>query len=413
MNRKEKILLYLLIILFLFLRLYRLSERLNFAGDQGLFFLRSWEIFKNKELTLLGPSTSLNYQSRYFFQGPAIYYSILLILLLSAWNPLNASIIFIFLNLFVSLWFFKVLKKFFNKTVALIFLLLISTSPLFTYFSQFIWNPNFLLLITPIILGLILSLRKRRSLARFFLIGGLLGFGLQFHYQYILAIIFTLIFIWRQYRVKFKECLFLGWGLVIGYLPLIVFELRNDFYNLRTIGLILAHQAGGLGNKLVPHYWLVVLWLITFLLAVVLARLFKKNRPFFFNIIGLTILFSFLLMPQWLEENYQPFKNWHYKDELRSAEIIIEQDLENYNIANLLYGDTRAQAIRYLTTVAGAAPLGVEAYKDNQFLFVITSDRLETIKTYSIWEVDSIEPAQLLEQWIINDKVKLFLLKRI
>ncbi|MDD4027277.1 MAG: hypothetical protein PHO75_03780, partial [Candidatus Shapirobacteria bacterium] len=84
-------LIFLLIGSFFFLRLYKIEERVNFSMDQGIFLLKSWDIYQNKKITLIGPTASPIVHGHQFFQGPLIYYSLILVMLMSNWNVIVAS----------------------------------------------------------------------------------------------------------------------------------------------------------------------------------------------------------------------------------------------------------------------------------------------------------------------------------
>lgn len=64
MGRKEKrrrwIIAGALVLIFLFLRCYRLEERMNFSMDQGLFLLRAREIWQKKGVDINRTSSITN-----------------------------------------------------------------------------------------------------------------------------------------------------------------------------------------------------------------------------------------------------------------------------------------------------------------------------------------------------------------
>jgi len=65
----------LIIILFAAWTIFSIQTNYHFQMDQGQFALRSLQIVQNKELTLLGPTTSIKTQTgKQFFQGPQGYY---------------------------------------------------------------------------------------------------------------------------------------------------------------------------------------------------------------------------------------------------------------------------------------------------------------------------------------------------
>ena len=100
--------LFFLIALFIFLRLYQLPLELNFSMDQGITLLKIFELWQEKKLTLIGPESSIKaLNGRAFFHGPWIYYFLLPVMLISNWNPLAGSYLFIGLNLLGLILLFK------------------------------------------------------------------------------------------------------------------------------------------------------------------------------------------------------------------------------------------------------------------------------------------------------------------
>ena len=94
------------------------------------------------------------------------------------------------------------------------------------------------------------------------------------------------------------------------------------------------------------------------------------------------------------------------------VKIIISENKKNYNIANLLSGDTRAQDLRYLLTINNNPPMGVEDYPAADWLFVVSRyDRLKT-KNDPVWEISSFTPSEILEVWPIQNGINLYLMKK-
>ena len=60
-------------VLFLWLRLYHIEERMNFSMDQGQSMLKAWEIWNEKKMVLIGPIASQTVNGRHFFHGPITY----------------------------------------------------------------------------------------------------------------------------------------------------------------------------------------------------------------------------------------------------------------------------------------------------------------------------------------------------
>ncbi|MEK7526341.1 MAG: hypothetical protein AAB546_02585, partial [Patescibacteria group bacterium] len=71
-NKLVYLLLPLIFLIGFFLRIYRIGDLLAFHFDQGRDALVIWDLIKNKELFLIGPTTGL----AGIFRGPYYYYLI-------------------------------------------------------------------------------------------------------------------------------------------------------------------------------------------------------------------------------------------------------------------------------------------------------------------------------------------------
>ena len=69
LQKKELVLLLLLIGIFIAIRSIHFTSYLNFSTDQGLFSLEALKIYNEKSLTLIGPPMSYSFQGRELFQG--------------------------------------------------------------------------------------------------------------------------------------------------------------------------------------------------------------------------------------------------------------------------------------------------------------------------------------------------------
>ncbi len=94
----EKYFLHFSILFYILWTIFSIQTNYHFQMDQGQFALRSLDIVKNKELTLLGPTTSIKtVTGKHFFQGPLFYYISGAILTLNS-NPVFLWLYFSLLN---------------------------------------------------------------------------------------------------------------------------------------------------------------------------------------------------------------------------------------------------------------------------------------------------------------------------
>src|SRR3989344_4502704 len=92
----DKVWIFLLIIITasIFIRSINFAEHLNFSYDQGWGSTTVLEIWRNKEITLVGPGSSLIAENKEILQGSVIYYFQLIFLLVGGFDPVVSSYAF-------------------------------------------------------------------------------------------------------------------------------------------------------------------------------------------------------------------------------------------------------------------------------------------------------------------------------
>lgn len=402
-----------LIGLFLFLRIFNLEKEVNFSAEQGLFLNEAFEIYKTKKPTLIGPATSIKSKiSQEFYQGPATYYLLIPPLVIFRGEVIAVSYWLIFLNSIALLIIYLSAQKQFDSKVAFWSAFFFATSPQLVTFSRFVWNPNFLPLFASILLFLMVKTNKNNKFFHFILLGFTLGLCLQFHYQAVLLILLT--FIWLMIKkTSLTRLIYVFLGFIIGFSPLIIFELRHNFYNLKTLLLIL--QTGTDKTlSFLPFYY--ILCLVPFLAVFIgffVKKLFSFNKTvgflliFFYLFLSTKEIYSFSYQAPGMPEG------WNYLGEKEVVKIILKEDKKSYNIANLLTGNTRANATRYLLTIAGKPAGDVSSYPQVDWLFVISRYDEQRTKKDPVWEVSSFVPSRITKQWPIQNGINLYLFEKI
>ena len=406
--------------LFLFLRLYHLEDSLNFGSDQGMTLLEIYKLYQTKKITLISQTgSSLTIFGRYFYFGSAYYYILLPILILFSWNPLSISYFMIILQLISLLILYKALQKNYPKTqTAFFFALLYAVTPMMVNYSRFVWSPNILIPMASIILYLLLKLKseEKNGVILSVLTGFFLGLGLQIHYSFFLTMLAAFVWLAIKKQMTMSKTLFLLSGFTLGILPLIVFELRHNFYNLSTLWFYFTMKSGEKQTSLIAphlHYFLNLLPFILFVVSrelSVVSRRFKY--PVYILLIGYLIWSMQVILPK-SPHGFMMISGWNYKGEKKLVEIILEEDRKNYNIVDILTGDTRAMAIRYLVTIAGKPPLGVTEYPSAKTLFIYSKVPIEQILKGHLWEIDSVKPVKVVKKWPLQNDIYLYMVEKV
>ncbi len=238
----------------------------------------------------------------------------------------------------------------------------------------------------------------------------LLGVILQFHYQLIIVItgLFVYYFAWKRQPVE--DALFFFFGLAIGLIPMIIFEFRNDFYNTRTVLLLLQHHSqvvdptakGGFP----PHYFLTISF---FVLLAIIGITKKFHHRFVVAVVcsGLLIVAFIHTVPQ-PSQAFGMVPNWNSTDDEKTYNIIQSAGVTNYNIVNLSY-DTLAVVQKFFHA-RDHHEFAFDDYYSNTYLFVISADN--TYLQNPAYEVNTFQPSTLINVWPINQKYSLYLLHR-
>ncbi len=394
MNKKIVLSLIFVIILsliYLFPRLYQFEQNINFRYDQGLHLLETYEMVKSGQIRFVGPAvTSKTFEGRQFFIGPNYYYFLAILGVIFSWSVSKIILSLIFIELFFYLLFFYFIKKYFGFLPALITFVGISCSPYLIYHSSFFWNPHFLIPLS--ILLLIFS-------KNIFISSFLFGLAFSFHYSAIFWIIPIILIFKINQKINLKNILIAISMFLLANLPFYLFEIKNSFYNFKTMLLIFLNSKDS--GSLTSHYFIFPLIIFVIFIFLYLSQKYKK--PFYL------IPFLFLIF----FKNTNPLDNfWIYPDQVKTAQIILQkQCLDNYNIAATIQGDTRFYDLRYLLTINNCPPDKVENYPHNKYLYLISNK--DNPHQETVWEVDSFKPFQIQDKIKINQNINLFLIQRI
>lgn len=416
--KKEILILLLFIVVFILIRSIHFIWYLNFSGDQAIFSMEALKIFKTGHPVLLGPPFSANLNGRYAFQGPMIYYELLFFLVLGKFDPVVSSYIFmVFCGLMIFPLYYGA-KMLINKRAALIMVTVYTLLPYYIDFSRFLWNPTFQFSLIPLLFLLMGWYKKKETNLSFLVLSILLGIMLQYHYQFALIIVGLFIYYFFIVKVRPKLIGLYVLGLLIGFAPLILFELRNNFYNIRTLILFAQHwstldKPGGTNRG---HYFLSSSFMAILLLLGLFNKMLAKIKPkqfkalFLLLVLVITIYDLFIYLPKPRTAFWSASENWNYPAENRVYTIIKEQNIKDFNVSNLAY-DTLAQVPKYLLK-RDNVKINYEDYYHNHYLFVIEEKKKKDFMSDPAYEVASFRPYTTLKSWKINDFYNMYLVER-
>lgn len=243
---KTNLLVFLIILVAAFMRLYKIADYLTFLGDEGRDVLVVYNILHG-HLTLLGPTASVGG----FFLGPIYYYFMAPALWLAGYSPVGPAVMIALFGVATVWLVYYVGKRFFNITTGIIAALLYAIAPVVILYSRSSWNPNLMPITTLLLMFALYKAVEKNKALLFGLAGFLFGIAMQLHYIEVfigvtvgLYILFSQIYLFINQKNKsflkliiqlIKDFLIFGVGFIIGWSPFLAFEMRHGFNNIRAI----------------------------------------------------------------------------------------------------------------------------------------------------------------------------------
>jgi 4-amino-4-deoxy-L-arabinose transferase-like glycosyltransferase len=239
-----------ILVLAAWLRLPDLDQRGQWDSDQGHDMAVLQSMVDGQSIPLLGPSTSIGV----FHHGAAYYYLLAPAAALSGSDPVAVTVEIALGGIAAVAAIAWLARLVAGPLAGLLAGLLAAVSPSLIDSSTFIWNPNLLPLASA--LGFAGALQARRTgRSRWWLLAGLgVGIAMQLH---VLAIMLVVPLAWawaddlrRRMRAGQATRATVRGGIgalaliALGYLPLAIHELTNDFSEVRAI---LSYVLGGGG----------------------------------------------------------------------------------------------------------------------------------------------------------------------
>ncbi len=414
-NKKELIFLVAFIIIFVILRSIHYTDFVNWSGDQASCGLDALNIMRTKKLVLIGPQISANYQGHFIFQGPLITYFFLFFLLLGGWDPVKASYLFMIFACLMIIPLFYGVKKLINHKAAWLAVIIYSLIPYYVNYTRFLWNSTLQLSLLPILIFLMGLYKEKKQPFFFFILSIWVGVLLQFHYQFFLIILSLFLYYFFVKKISFFNFFLYFLGIAIGFSPLIIFELKHNFYHVKTFILFFKNwrSLDAPGGLSMPHYYITLSFLSIIALLGILKKQVKKIpfSYFVFFCVFLIVYDLYLFLPVPRQAFWAPATPWNYKTELKIYQLIRATKIKtDFNVANLAYYDTKATVIKYFLKRDGYQ-INYDDYYQNKYLFVISEG--EKYKNALSYEVAFFKPRRLLKSWEINEKFKMYLFERV
>ncbi len=237
-NKKEAIIIGLIILIGSVMRLYRIGEYMTFLGDEGRDAVVVRRLLVYADPILVGPGTSIGNM----YLGPLYYYLIAPSLLLAGFSPVGPSIMVALLGILTIGLIYKITKEWFGKTAAAVAALLYAISPTVIIYSRSSWNPNVMPFFALMCIYSIWNVWQKKQYKWLISLGICFAFVLNSHYLgLILAPVLGLFWLVTLIKHKANRKQFINYSLlsmaVFLFLmsPLVIFDARHGWNNFGAI----------------------------------------------------------------------------------------------------------------------------------------------------------------------------------
>ena len=239
--KKLYLLAILLFLLTVFLRIYRIEEKFIFHAEYNYKLWPIKEIIYDKKIRLIGIE-AVSYLHHLHYP-PLALYIFAPMLYLSGANPISIEISLIFLSGLTAVLVLYLGIKILGLKVGLLASLIYAISFFVQRADRFIWVVGTILFFTAIYLFICekIFMAKKNNFILIFLLGAIVGLALNFHFQAVgfILVTFVLTFFYFPPKIALKSLGVFILGIAFLISPILVFELRHNFYNLQGFFLLI------------------------------------------------------------------------------------------------------------------------------------------------------------------------------
>lgn len=390
----EPLLLLTIIAIALFVRLYNFTDRITFGPEQAISLITSGEYIKVKpSLVGQGNLIRINSKGLRLFSSPLFNYSLVPLELIFNFNPIPITGYFALLNVFTGIVLYLVVKRMLGRNIAILSMIIFLFNDYMIYHSLFIWILNYLPLISVLTIYLLYKFNLKKKYVFSLLLGVLSGIGFGLEYFYILTLFVVLTIIIFLSNNKIRDILYFALGVIIGNFPYILFDFRHDYYHTKTLFQYLIDMLTFHSQANITYYHFLNIWPpVIILLAYVINKITQKRKLL---VLVSLLIFVFTNLVSKIVDFSKPIGmpvGLTYKKVLKAAQIISDNNPNNFNLAVLLDFDTRGHILRYpVEYIFGKKPLGIEEYKDAGEIYVLARNDFDFENSH-VWELAIFAP---------------------
>lgn len=263
-NKKEAILLFIILLVGAFFRLYKISEYMTFLGDEGRDVIVVRRLLVNFDPILIGPRTSIGDM----YLGPLYYYLIAPALLIANFSPVGPAIMVAIVGIITIFFVWYVARDWFGKIAAFVAAILYAISPVVIIYSRSSWNPNIMPFFTLLCIYSLWQIWHNGKWKWLIVLGVSFAFVLQSHYLGLLLLpTILLIYVLSIYKIlntKYKIEDLIRYSLIslivfsLLMSPLVIFDARHGWRNFTAIKIFFTQRQTTVSIKpwnAIPKMW--------------------------------------------------------------------------------------------------------------------------------------------------------------
>lgn len=240
---------FCLIILSLVLRFYNYGNRWGLAYDQARDVIVAKEALQTGKIPLIGPFASAGQ----FVYGPQWFWVIMLFIGIFPFTVIAPWVIQTFLYVAIIPLMILIGIRIKNKLFGLILGLLTAISPAQIAQSTNLTSPSMVSIFSILSIYFFIRYIQEKKILNGFFMSFFVATAINIHFQAIGLLCLIPIAFLLSFKKSLKNFLLLLFGAIIPFIPLIIFDLKNNFFESRNL---IDYYLYGQYKIFVPNRWL-------------------------------------------------------------------------------------------------------------------------------------------------------------
>ena len=262
---------YAIMILAVFFRFWRVNELMVFSGETNNLFYYLTSYLAGEKPWLLGLEAAQ--YVHHLFHLPWYLWTMILPFVLGNGNPLVFAVFHALVGMVAAYFLYRTLTLLGSSRSGLLAAFGYAAFLPIANVERFISPVSFVPFGTIMTFYFLVLSHQRQKPIWFVLLGFWTGVAVSFHYAMLLTVTVVLGWTWWKNRKFFLATIA---GLVLAFSPLIIFDLRNNFFNLTGLWFVAKSLVGETRPYGSSHFLYQAYPIVAIFTAVLISRLPKK-----------------------------------------------------------------------------------------------------------------------------------------